>query len=62
MKNLKGHIKWNKISVTPDLSKMQEKELFNHLSKQSQERNEASDVGDESWKVIGRREKNAFLG
>jgi len=58
LKNLKGQEKWNKISVSPDLTKMQcmeEKQLFDILSKQAKEKNEASDARDGLWKVIGRR-------
>ena len=58
LKNLKGQEKWNKISVSPDLTKMQcmeEKQLFDILSKQAKEKNETSDARDGLWKVIGRR-------
>ena len=58
LKNLKGQEKWNKISVSPDLTKMQcmeEKQLFDILSKQAKEKNESSDTRDGLWKVIGRR-------
>ena len=58
MKNLKGQEKWNKISVSPDLTKMQcmeDKKLFIILSDKAKERNEASNARDGIWKVIGRR-------
>ena len=56
--NLKGQEKWNKISVLPDLTKMQcmeDKQLFSILSDKAKEQNEASDARDGIWKVIGRR-------
>ena len=34
---------------------MEEKQLFEILSKQAKEKNEASDARDGLWKVIGRR-------
>ena len=58
LKNLKGQEKWNKISVSPDLTKMQcmeDKQLFIILSDKAKERNEAGDARDGVWKVIGRR-------
>ena len=58
LKNLKGQKKWNKISVSPDLTKMQcmeDKKLFIILSDKAKERNEASNAREGVWKVIGRR-------
>ena len=58
LKNLKGQKKWNKISVSPDLTKMQcmeDKNLFIILSDKAKERNEASNAREGVWKVIGRR-------
>ena len=58
LKNLKGQVKWNKISVSPDLTKIQcaeEKQIYNLLLKEAQEKNEAIDVGKGFWKVIGGR-------
>ena len=60
LKNLKGQTRWNNVSVALDLTKMQcteEKRIYDLLAKKAQEKNEAIDVREGSWKVIGGRGK-----
>ena len=60
LKNLKGQTRWNNVSVALDLTKMQcteEKRIYDLLA----EKNEAIDVREGSWKVIGGRGKKRIV-
>ena len=62
--SLKGQTRWNNVSVTLDLTKMQcteEKRIYDLLAKKAQEKNEAIDVREGSWKVIGGRGKKRIV-
>ena len=64
LKNLKGQTRWNNVSVALDLTKMQcteEKRIYDLLAKKAQEKNEAIDVREGSWKVIGGRGKKRIV-
>ena len=64
LKNLKGQSRWNSVSVTLDLTKMQcteEKQIYNLLAKKAQEKNEVIDVSEGFWKVIGGRGRKRIV-
>ena len=64
LKNLKGQSRWNSVSVTLDLTKMQcteEKQIYNLLAKKVQDKNEVIDVSEGFWKVIGGRGKKRIV-
>ena len=58
LRNLKGRDKWNKVSVVPDLTKLQcveEKKIYQQLLEEVTKKNEESEEGDGLWKVVGKR-------
>ena len=64
LKNLKGQSRWNSVSVTLDLTKMQcteEKQIYNLLAKKAQDKNEVIDVSEGFWKVIGGRGRKRIV-
>ena len=56
LRNLRGRDRWNKVSVVPDLTKLQymeEKKIYQLLLEEATKRNEESEEGNGLWKVIG---------
>ena len=58
LRNLRGRDKWNKVSVVPDLTKLQymeERKIYQQLLEEVTKKNEESEEGDGLWKVVGKR-------
>ena len=60
LRNLKGKPRWNRISVAPDLTKIQcveEKENFKKLLQEKKQKEEEN-TGNGIWKMVGNRGEN----
>ena len=58
LRNLRGRVRWNKVSVVPDLTKLQymeERRIYLQLLEEATKRNDESEEGNGLWKVIGSR-------
>ena len=63
LRNLKGKPRWNKISVVPDLTKIQyqdEKAIYKNLLEEKKKKNDEN-TGNGVWKIVGVRGKKKLV-